>query len=279
MILLSAKNLTKVYGVDVILEDVSFHINEGDRVGIIGANGAGKSTLLKMLSGELSCDSGEFFMSKETTLGYLKQSDNFSSENTVLEEVDGIFDGIRQMEEEMLELSAEISRRADAGESGPDVERMLHRYDEMQEQYSRKGGYSYKSEITGILSSMAFGEEFYNKKISTLSGGERTRLALACLLLKKPDLLFLDEPTNHLDIGTLKWLEQYLKSYKGTIVLVSHDRYFLDQTVNRIFEVENHKLHTYEGSYSSFAEQKRMRREAQMRKYQTQQKKSPGRKI
>ena len=126
--------------------------------------------------------------------------------------------------------------------------------------------------MNGVLSSMAFGEEFYNKKISTLSGGERTRLALACLLLKKPDLLFLDEPTNHLDIGTLKWLEQYLKAYKGTILLVSHDRYFLDQIVNRIFEVENHRLETYEGSYSQYAEQKKQRRETQLRQYQNQQK-------
>ncbi len=272
MIILSAKDLTKTYGIDVILQDVSFHVNEGDRIGIIGANGAGKTTLLKMLSGELPHDSGEFFVSADTTIGYLKQSDNFQSENTVIEEVEAIFSGIEQLEKDMLELSAEISRRSEAGEHGPELERLLHRYDQMQEDFRDKGGYSYKSEINGILSSMAFGEEFYNKKISTLSGGERTRLALACLLLKKPDILFLDEPTNHLDIGTLKWLEQYLKSYKGTILLVSHDRYFLDQTVTRIFEVENHKLYTYNCSYSGYAEQKRQRREAQMRRYQNQQK-------
>lgn len=272
MIVLSAKDLTKTYGIDVILQDVSFHVNEGDRIGIIGANGAGKTTLLRMLSGELPYDSGEFYMSQDTTIGYLKQSDNFQSENTVIEEVEAIFSGIEQLEKDMLELSAEISARSEAGEHGPELERLLHKYDQMNEDFRDRGGYSYKSEINGILSSMAFGEDFYNKKISTLSGGERTRLALACLLLKKPDILFLDEPTNHLDIGTLKWLEQYLKAYRGTILIVSHDRYFLDQTVNRIFEVENHKLYTYNCSYSGYAEQKRQRREAQMRKYQNQQK-------
>ena len=272
MIVLSAKDLTKTYGIDVILQDVSFHVNEGDRIGIIGANGAGKTTLLKILSGELSHDGGDIYMSQDTTIGYLKQSDNFQSENTVIEEVEAIFSGIEQLEKDMLELSAEISARSEAGEHGPELERLLHKYDQMNEDFRDRGGYSYKSEINGILSSMAFGEDFYNKKISTLSGGERTRLALACLLLKKPDILFLDEPTNHLDIGTLKWLEQYLKAYKGTILLVSHDRYFLDQTVNRIFEVENHKLYTYNCSYSGYAEQKRQRREAQMRKYQNQQK-------
>lgn len=272
MIILSAKDLTKAYGVDVILQNVSFHINEGDRIGIIGANGAGKTTLLKVLSGELPCDSGDFFLSADTTIGYLKQSDNFNSENTVIEEVEAIFSGIAQIEQDMLQLSAEISTRADKGESGAEMDRMLLRYDRMHEEYRDKGGYSYKSEMNGILSSMAFGEDFYHKKISTLSGGERTRLALACLLLKKPDLLFLDEPTNHLDIGTLKWLEQYLKTYRGTILLVSHDRYFLDQTVTRIFEVENHRLHIYETSYTGYARQKKERREAQMRRYQNQQK-------
>ena len=266
MIVVSAKDLTKAYGTDVILDKVSFHINKGDRVGIIGINGAGKSTLLKMLTGEMSCESGDYFISADTKIGYLKQDGEFESENTVIEEVDRIFDRFPKMEQEMERLLQQIESK-----EIPD-EILLEKYDALQEEYKQQGGYTYKSEITGILSSMAFGEESYGKKISSLSGGERTRLALACLLLKKPDILFLDEPTNHLDIGTLKWLEQYLKNYNGTIVLVSHDRYFLDQTVNRIFEIENHKLTIYEGNYSFYATERKVRREAEFRKFEKQQK-------
>ena len=265
MIILSAKDLTKTYGVDVILENVSFHINEGDRIGIVGANGAGKTTLLNILSGRMPADGGQFYISQNTTIGYLRQKDNFNKENTVLEEIQKIFAHLEAMEEEMHRISEEIDRL------GEEAGSLIQRLTDMQEEFKEKGGYTYKSEINGILSSMAFGEEYYNKKISTLSGGEKTRLALACLLLEKPDLLFLDEPTNHLDIGTLKWLEQYLKGYKGTIVMVSHDRYFLDQMATRIFEVEHHKLHAYDGNYSAFAEKKRAIREAQLRAYNKQQ--------
>ncbi|MGF6376953.1 ATP-binding cassette subfamily F protein 3 [Clostridiales Family XIII bacterium PM5-7] len=265
MIVLSAKELSKVYGVDTILDGVSFHINEGDRIGIVGANGAGKTTLLNILSGQLQADAGHFFVSANTTIGYLKQKDNFDAGSTLIEEIQKIFKPLETMERDMEALSHRI---AELGEAAGDL---LEKYDEMQENYKARGGFTYRSEINGILSSMAFGEEFYHKKISTLSGGERTRLALSCLLLERPDILFLDEPTNHLDIGTLKWLEQYLKGYKGTIVLVSHDRYFLDQTVNRIFEVEHHKLSCYDGNYSAFAEKKRAAREAQMRAYTKQQ--------
>ena len=264
MIVLSANNLTKTYGTDVIIEKVSFHLNAGDKVGIIGRNGAGKTTLLKMLTGELPCDDGEFFVSQNTRIGYLKQRDNFDSDGTVLEEVEGIFSGLKAMEEEIARLSDEVA-------ANPSDKRLIERLDELQHQFDRDGGYTYKSEIIGILNSMAFDESFYDKKISSLSGGERTRLALAALLLEKPDILLLDEPTNHLDIGTLKWLEQYLESYRGTIMVVSHDRYFLDRIVNRIFEVENHKLYTYQGKYSDYASQKKIRRETELRAYNNQQ--------
>ncbi len=265
MIILSAKDITKNYGVDVILDKVSFHINEGDRIGIVGANGAGKTTLLNILAGELSADGGDYFLSQDKTIGYLKQKNNFETENTVIEEVHKIFQRLADMEQELLDLSSQIA------EKGAEAGCLMNRYASLQDTFKNEGGYSYKSEITGILNSMAFGEEFYDKKISTLSGGERTRLALACLLLEKPDMLFLDEPTNHLDIGTLKWLEQYLRGYKGTIVMVSHDRYFLDQMATRIFEVEHHHLKAYEGNYSAYAEKKRALREAELRAYNKQQ--------
>jgi len=269
MIILSANNITSTYVIAPILTNVSFHINEGDRIGIVGLNGAGKSTLLNILSGRLAWDSGDFFVSANTKIGYLRQSNNFESEKTVYGEMLGIFEEVIEMERELERLSHQISEES---AQGGDVSKLLHQYDDLTEAFKRKNGYGYKSEINGILSSMAFPEEFFQKKISTLSGGERTRLALASLLLKKPDLLLLDEPTNHLDIGTLKWLEQYLKSYSGTIVLISHDRYFLDQTVNRIFEIENHKLVTYEGNYSAYAEKKRLKEADEIRKYEHQQK-------
>lgn len=264
MIVLSANNLTKTYGTDVIIDKASFHLNAGDKVGIIGRNGAGKTTLLNMLTGELPCDEGEFFVSQNTRIGYLKQRDNFNSEGTVLKEIEGIFSGLRELENEIAELSDKVAEN-------PHDTGLINRLDELQHRFDREGGYTYKSEMIGILNSMAFDESFYNKKISSLSGGERTRLALAALLLEKPDILLLDEPTNHLDIGTLKWLEQYLEAYRGTIMIVSHDRYFLDRTVNRIFEVENHKVYSYQGKYSDYAAQKKIRRETELRAYNNQQ--------
>ena len=270
MIILSAKNLSKVYGTDVILEKVSFHINAGDRIGIVGKNGAGKSTLLNMLTGEMRSDDGEFFVSQNTRIGYLKQRENFRSDRTVMEEVTEIFRPLLDMEKEMEAVAARLEEVTGAVLAA-ERDALIHRQADLHEEYYRRGGDTFRSEIRGILNSMAFGPEFYDKSIASLSGGERTRLALAALLLEKPDLLMLDEPTNHLDIGTLKWLEQYLSGYKGTIVVVSHDRYFLNQIVNRVFEVEHHHLSCYDGNYDAFAEQKRIRRESELRAYNNQQ--------
>lgn len=258
MIVISANNLTKEYdGSNTVLNKVSFAINKSERVGIIGINGAGKSTLLRILSGQLPHEGGDFFVSSDLRIGYLEQDGGFDSNRTVIEEVNKVFEHFPEMEKEMERLLAEEE---------------LTRYEQLRERYERMGGYMYQSEIRGILTSMSFDESMYNKKISTLSGGEKTRLALAILLLEKPDILFLDEPTNHLDIGTLKWLEQYLKGYRGTMIIVSHDRYFLNETVNRIFEIENARLNIYEGNYNFYAAERRNRREAEMRQYEKQQK-------
>jgi len=271
LIVLSASNISKVYGIDVILDKVSFSLNAGEKVGIIGDNGAGKSTLMKILAGVMPYDEGDIFTAADVKIGYLAQSDNFDFEGTLISEVNAIFAPIEKMEEELFAISAKIE---EAGKNGTseETDRLLESYDKLLHAYERAGGYSYKSEITGVLSSMAFTESRYNKRISELSGGEKTRLALACLLLKKPDILFLDEPTNHLDIGTLKWLEQYIRSYNGSVVMITHDRYFLDQTVSRIFEVENHKVYSYEGTYSDFIEAKKLRQLSEQRRYEQNQK-------
>jgi ATP-binding cassette subfamily F protein 3 len=268
MIVLSAKDITKTYGVDTILSNISFHVNEGDRIGIISENGAGKTTLLKILTGESEASSGDVFVSQDITVGYLRQQDDFNSENTVMQEVAEIFRPLEEMEKNMLSVSENIAKAAETGE---DSEALIRRYDEMQVEFETHGGYTYKSEMKGVLNSMAFTDDYFDKPVSMLSGGERTRLSLACLLLKKPNMLYLDEPTNHLDIGTLKWLEQYLKSYNGTILIVSHDRYFLDQTVNRIFEIDHKRLYIYEGNYSDYAKKRAARREEELRAFRKQQ--------
>lgn len=267
MIIASASEISKAYGADLILKDVSFHISEGDRIGIIGDNGAGKTTLMSIIGGRLSYDSGELFMSSRVDLGYLRQHDNFSSENTVYQEMLSIFSELIAMEERIHQLSTVISEKS-AGQE--EVDKELSEYDGLTAEFERRNGFSFRSEVRGILMSMAFPESFYEKKISMLSGGERTRLALAGLLLRKPQLLLLDEPTNHLDIGTVKWLEQYLKNYAGTLVIVSHDRYFLDQTVNRIFEIQNNRLSVYEGNYTLYVKKKKQREDDALEKYEHQ---------
>ena len=272
MIVLSVSDINKTYGTDVILENISFHINEGEKVGIVGVNGAGKTTLLNILSGELKPDSGNVFIAKETSLGYLKQRDQFDSEKTVMEEVQGIFGHLEEMEKEIEDLTHRIAEMSEGGAANPESTALWNRLTTLQHEFEEKGGYTYKSEIKGVLSSMAFTDDYMDQKTGRLSGGERTRLALACLLLSKPDILFLDEPTNHLDIGTLKWLEQYLKAYKGTLIIISHDRYFLDQVTDNTIEIMNRKAKKYGGNYSAFAEKKRAEREAQQRAYDKQQK-------
>jgi len=274
MIVISANNLSKLYGIEEIFSKVSFHINKGDRVGIVGTNGAGKSTLMNILAGELSHDDGNFFISGDLTVGYFRQNDLFTSEKTVYEEMLAIFADVMDIEDQMHIISDKITQLSSDGAHGEneaEITKLLAEFDRLSETFKNRNGYGYKSEIEGILNSMAFPQSFFNKKTNSLSGGERTRLALAALLLKKPDILLLDEPTNHLDIGTLKWLEQYIRSYHGTVVVISHDRYFLDHIVNRVFEMENHRLSVYEGNYSFYAEEKKVRLISELRAYENQQ--------
>ncbi|GAB1476081.1 ABC-F family ATP-binding cassette domain-containing protein [Bacillota bacterium] len=267
MVIVSASEICKSFGAEIILNGVSFHVNEGDRIGIIGDNGTGKTTLLSIISGFLSYDSGNLYMSAKTDFGCLRQNGNFSSEKTVYDEMLSVFSHVRSLEDRIHKLSGQISR--DSAEE-KDVSDLLSEYDILTKELEDNRGFSYQSEIRGILSSMAFPEDYYDKKISTLSGGERTRLALASLLLQRPKLLLLDEPTNHLDIGTLKWLEQFLESYSGTLMVVSHDRYFLDRTVNRIFELNKAALSAYDGNYSAYLVKKKQKDEDALKQYERQ---------
>ena len=267
MLILSGSNISKSYGIDQIIEDVSFSVNKGDRIGIVGPNGAGKSTLMGIIAGQIEPTTGNVYKRSEYSLGYLTQNTSFSSDGTVIGEAEKSFSHLAEMERELERMQELISDH-----SRPDFERNLDRYTHMIEEYENMGGYTYKSELRAVLAAMGFGEEYYDKKISMLSGGERTRLALSCMLLQKPDILMLDEPTNHLDLGMLAWLESYLLGFGGTILVVSHDRFFLDRIVNRIFDMHDMTLTAYKGNYSEYLVKREERLEAQLKEYEKQQK-------
>ena len=267
MVVLSASDINKSYGTDIILEDVSFGVEKGDRIGIVGPNGAGKTTLLNIIAGELEATSGNIYLRSDYTIGYLKQRDHFFSGGTVIEEASKTFTRFTDMERELEKLQIKI-----ADHDSPTFEKDLEKYTLLMEDYEKQGGYTYKSELSAVLRHMGFDEEEQHKEIDKLSGGEKTRLALSCMLLKKPDILMLDEPTNHLDLKMLDWLESYLKSYQGTIMVVSHDRYFLDKLVNKIYDMQDGCLDEYQGNYTEFLGKRAAHLEALRREYEKQQK-------
>ncbi|MCT4594486.1 MAG: ABC-F family ATP-binding cassette domain-containing protein [Anaeromicrobium sp.] len=270
MIVLSCNNITKSFGVDTILKDISFSINKGEKVGLVGTNGAGKSTLFKVICGFLPYDNGEMYMSKNINLGYLKQSDLIDTNNSIYEEMLEVFKDLINMEDEIRLLEKEIAKISE-NPNDDRINSLMNVYAQKSEEFEKRNGYSYKSEIRGILKGLGFDESFYHKSIVHLSGGQKTRLKLAKLLLRKPDILLLDEPTNHLDMEAVEWLESFLKSYQGTVLLISHDRYFLDQVVGKIYEIENKKLTAYNGNYSFYSKQKEILYEQKLREYENQQ--------
>jgi ATP-binding cassette, subfamily F, member 3 len=270
MILLQVNQLSKYFAADLILSNIKFEIQTNDRVALVGRNGAGKSTLLKIIAGYESHDGGEIIRPKGTTIGYLAQNTGLESEKSIWDEMLAVFDHLHTMEKDLRRLEEKMS---DPGilSNQTEYERVLKEYDLLQVQFKEKGGYQYEADIRSVLHGLNFHSFDYSTKISTLSGGQKTRLALAKLLLTRPDILILDEPTNHLDIDTLSWLEQYLQGYNGAILIVSHDRYFLDKVVNQVYEISRHQLTKFPGNYSSYLEQKAANYERDLKLYEKQQ--------
>ncbi len=264
--ILSVQNIGKAYGEDVILKGVSFHIEDYEKAAIVGMNGAGKSTLLKIITGDLSADEGEVFLAKGKSMGYLSQHISFGENATIYEEVLHARQDLIEREGQLREMEEKMNHL-----SGAELERLLEQYHLQNDAFDQDGGYTFRSEVGGVLKGLGFTEEDFDKTIEELSGGQKTRVALARLLVSKPDLLLLDEPTNHLDIESITWLEGFLLNYKGAVILVAHDRYFLDRIVSKVVEIEYHKAHVFSGNYSEYAVKKRELRLAQMNAYLNQQ--------
>ena len=270
MIVLSCKDICKSYGIRDVLKKVTFSINEGDKVGIIGANGEGKSTLFKIICKELSQDSGEIFIDKNKTLGYLSQNLNLDTDKNIYEETLSVFDELINIENKLSTLEIKMNEPYDESKAEYH-EKLIKDYTTLQDIYSHKGGYIYKGEISRVLKGLGFTENDFYKDINTLSGGQKTRVSLCKLLLKNPDIILLDEPTNHLDLEAIEWLEEYLKSYKGTVLVISHDRFFLDSVTNNTFEVINGHVNCYNVPYTKFIDQRKKNYEAQLKAYNLQQ--------
>ncbi|MCR1934291.1 ABC-F family ATP-binding cassette domain-containing protein [Clostridium tepidum] len=270
MVVLSCKNISKSYGVNLILDNLTFNINENDKVGLIGPNGAGKSTLFKILTSSLEQDSGDIFIDKSKSLGYLAQHLSLDSNKTIYEEVLNVFRDLIKMEEKLTKLEKLMNEPYDENNKNYH-NKIIKDYTTYTDLYINRGGYTYKGEIHRVLRGLSFEEEDFNKKINILSGGQKTRVALCKLLLQNPDILLLDEPTNHLDLTAINWLEEYLKAYKGTVLIISHDRYFLDEITNQTFELINGHINCYNGNYSKFIELRKKEYEVKLKAYNLQQ--------
>ncbi len=270
MQLLQVQQIDKYFGADLILSNIKLELHDRDRTALVGRNGAGKSTLLKIIAGELSYDSGQMIKPKDVTIGYLSQHTGLESNLTIWEEMLCVFDDVRETEQKLRFIEQKMADPDNDQLEGA-YEKLLSEYDRLQEEFKEIGGYQYESDIRSVLHGFRFFEKDHHTHISTLSGGQKTRLALAKLLLTKPDLLILDEPTNHLDIETMAWLEKYLQNYSGALLLVSHDRYFLDQIVTQVYELSRHEISIFHGNYSKYLEQKAERYERNMKLFEKQQ--------
>lgn len=270
LILLQVNGLSKLYGAETILANIKLEVQTKDRIALVGRNGAGKSTLLKIIAGELSHDGGEIIKPKDVSMGYLAQNTGLETSLTIWDEMLTVFTHLQQMETKLRRLEQEMGKEENFSNAAI-YEKLLADYDQLQLDYKDQGGYQYEADIRSILSGLGFLVETHQTKISTLSGGQKTRLALGKLLLTRPDLLILDEPTNHLDIETLTWLEQYLQGYPGAILIVSHDRYFLDKLVTQVYEISNKESRRFVGNYSKYLDSKSALYEQEMKRYEKQQ--------
>ncbi|MER1265370.1 ABC-F family ATP-binding cassette domain-containing protein [Bacillus sp. C2(2022)] len=266
MMILQVNQLSKSFGADTILTNIKLEVRSRDRIAVVGRNGAGKSTLLKIIAGKLSYEKGDIIKPKDLTMGYLDQHSGLDSKLTLKEELLSVFDFLKKMEKEMRAIEEKMAQ------AGPDkLESLMKTYDRLQQEFKDKGGYQYEAEVRSVMHGLGFAGFDDSVRVQDLSGGQKTRLALGKMLLTKPDLLILDEPTNHLDIDTLTWLEQYLQSYSGAILIVSHDRYFLDKVVTQVYEITRSQSKKYIGNYSSYLQLKAEQLERETKLYEKQQ--------
>lgn len=270
MILLQTNDVMRRFGADVLFHNINLQIQDHGRTALVGRNGAGKTTLLKMIAGITQPDEGTISKVKDLTIGYLAQDQGLDSQNNIWAELDLVFAPLHKMEKEIHQLEDQLG---DLDSDSDQYQQVLNKYDRLQDEYKKQGGFEYESRMRGILHGFGFGEEYYDTPVDALSGGQKTKLALAKILLQEPNLLILDEPTNHLDMNVLAWLEDYLKSYRGALLVVSHDRYFLDHVVKDVYDLDNRTLTHYTGNYTQFVAYKQERLKAEWKHYDQQQKK------